>query len=75
MLLKSKVLFSVIVGSFLVGCPGEDCAPEDNDYSHTEYDCYIKDYSVDVCNGDSCRAETRSKRVCEDVHVCYSEDY
>jgi hypothetical protein len=74
--MKFKFLFALAIVSLTTGCPlEEDCSPEDNDYSHSEYDCYYKDYSVDVCDRDGCHSETRSKQVCEDVHVCYADEH
>ena len=74
--MKFKFVCIVMSCLFLTGCPLEDdCEPSDNDFSHTEYDCYYKDYSVEVCGRHGCKNETRSKHVCEDVHVCYEGDY
>lgn len=70
-----KFLLGFIAVVLCTGCPlTDDCEPEDNNYSHTEYDCYYKDYSVEVCGRNGCTNETRSKHVCEDVHVCYSDN-
>ena len=73
--MKLKLIFAMLVLSLNTGCPlVEDCEPEDNDYSHSEYDCYYKYYSVEVCGRNGCTTETRSKEVCEDIHVCYADD-
>ena len=70
-----KKCLVLIILAMSVGCRFEtDCDPEDNNYSHSEYDCYYKEYSVEVCDRDGCHDEVRTKHVCEDVHVCYKED-
>ena len=64
------------ISMLLTGCPLEDdCSPDSNNYSHSEYDCYNKDYSVEVCNRNGCHDEVRSKHVCEDVYICYEEEF
>lgn len=73
-----KVTVSCLVMTMLNGCLiilDDECSKDDPEYWYTDQDCYVIRERVQVCDYYDCWIETRSRRICEEHHICRDQDW